>query len=344
MDRLLGHLAWFGSFWRQGELLCTQGLVFLLGHPEGDLRFTDVISSATGHPIRPGLTWRAEARQEDGGRPDLEGRDAADRAVVKVEAKLGAPFGAGQLKAYVSAFCSSGQGGALLVLVPKSRLGEAADHVCKCFGVVGSGPWRIPCDEHDDVAVACAVLSWEQVLGALSAEASGPFHDDLSQFRTMYDVLVAGQVVPPAQDADLLAWRENEASWELLANHVTRALTAPGDGVLPFGEEGVVQRYRRRYVCRLVAEGHSCYSVGTRDPFEGHRWPLWLRFRRDTADFRGIVMRLESSGLKGEAVNSDGHLWFELELPQDSERLTVAEVVDDLVKQVQGILAVAYPQ
>ena len=132
--------------------------------------------------------------------------------------------------------------------------------------------------------------------------------------------------------------------WERLAERVTRVLTAPGDGVLPFGEEGGVQRYRRRYVCRLVAEGHSCYSVGTRDPFEGHRWPLWLRFRRDTADFRGIVMRLESSGLKGEAVNSDGHLWFELELPQDSERLTFAEVVDDLVKQVKGILAVAYPQ
>lgn len=55
-------------------------------------------------------------------------------------------------------------------------------------------------------------------------------------------------------------------------------------------------------------------------------------------------MRLGSSDLKGEAVNSEGHLWFELKLPQDSERLTVAEVVDDLVKQVQRILAVAYPK
>ncbi len=342
MDRLLGHLAQFGSFWSQGELLCTQGLAFLLGHPEGDLRFTDLISSATGRPIPPGLNWGAEALQEDGRRPDLEGRDAADRAVVMVEAKLGAPFSAGQLESYVSALCSGGQGGTFLVLVPKSRLGEAAGHVCERFGVAGSGPWQIP---HDGAEVPCAVLSWEDVLEALSEGASGRFQDDLSQFRAMYDVLAADQVVvPPAQDADLLAWREKEASWERLAERVTRVLTAPGDGVLPFGEEGGVQRYRRRYVCRLVAEGHSCYSVGTRDPFEGHRWPLWLRFRRDTADFRGIVMRLESSGLKGEAVNSDGHLWFELELPQDSERLTFAEVVDDLVKQVKGILAVAYPQ
>ena len=342
MDRLLGHLAQFGSFWSQGELLCTQGLAFLLGHPEGDLRFTDLISSATGRPIPPGLNWGAEALQEDGRRPDLEGRDAADRAVVMVEAKLGAPFSAGQLESYVSALCSGGQGGTFLVLVPKSRLGEAAGHVCERFGVAGSGPWQIP---HDGAEVPCAVLSWEDVLEALSEGASGRFQDDLSQFRAMYDVLAADQVVvPPAQDADLLAWREKEASWERLAERVTRVLTAPGDGVLPFGEEGGVQRYRRRYVCRLVAGEFSCYSVGTRDPFEGHRWPLWLRFRRDTADFRGIVTRLGSSDLKGEAVNSEGHLWFELELPQDSEHPSVAEAVDDLVKQVQRILAVAYPQ
>jgi len=341
MDRLLGHLAQFGSFWSQGELLCTQGLAFLLGHPEGDLRFTDLISSATGRRIPPGLNWRAEALQEDGRRPDLEGRDAADRAVVKVEAKLGAPFSAGQLESYVSGLCSGGQGGTLLVLVPKSRLGEAAGYVCERFEVAGSGPWRI---SHDGAEVPCAVLSWEQVLGALSASAFGRFQDDLSQFRAMYRVLAPDHVVPPTQDAHLLRWREEEASWELLAKHVTRVLTAPGDGVLPFGEEGGVQRYRRRYVCRLVAGEFSCYSVGTRDPFEGHRWPLWLRFRRDTADFRGIVTRLGSSDLKGEAVNSEGHLWFELELPQDSEHPSVAEAVDDLVKQVQRILAVAYPQ
>ena len=68
MDRLLGHLAQFGSFSKQGELLCTQGLAYLLRDPEGERAFTDWISSATGHSLSPGLSWQAEAakRIEDG--------------------------------------------------------------------------------------------------------------------------------------------------------------------------------------------------------------------------------------------------------------------------------------
>ena len=95
MDRLLGHLAQFGSFWQQGELLCTQGLAYLLRDAEGERVFTGLISLATGHSLSPGLSWQAERRQEDRGRPDLEGRNAEGQAVVKIEAKLGAPFGQG---------------------------------------------------------------------------------------------------------------------------------------------------------------------------------------------------------------------------------------------------------
>src|SRR5450756_1727996 len=111
MDRLLGHLAQFGSFSQQGALLCTQGLAYLWRDTEGERVFTGLISLATGHSLSPGLSWQAERRQEDGGRPDLEGRNAEGQPVVKIEAKLGAPFGQGQLESYVSALCAGGQGG-----------------------------------------------------------------------------------------------------------------------------------------------------------------------------------------------------------------------------------------
>lgn len=95
MDRLLGHLAQFGSFSQQGELLCTQGLAYLLRNTEGERVFTGLISLATGHSLSPGLSWQAERRQEDRRRPDLEGRNAEGQPVVKIEAKLGAPSAKG---------------------------------------------------------------------------------------------------------------------------------------------------------------------------------------------------------------------------------------------------------
>jgi hypothetical protein len=335
MDRLLGHLAQFGSFWQQGELLCTQGLAYLLRDAEGERAFTDLISRATDRPLSPGLRWLAESRQEDRGRPDLEGRDAEGRPLVKIEAKLGAAFGQGQLESYVSALCAGG-GGVLLLVVPKSRLEEITDHTSALFEIAGVGPWRIT---RDAVEVACAVVSWEDVLEALSTVASERFRDDLSQFLAMYRVFNGDDWEPPTSDPELLAWRDQQASWEILVERVTRALT-PGSQVLPFGVHGGAQPYRRRYVRLLESPVSSFYSVGTRDPFQGHKTPVWLRFHKDTGHFIEITGRLERSALAANAVHSQGHLWFPLDVPLNSDRQTI---IRDLVAQALRIVAVAYP-
>lgn len=337
MDRLLGHLAQFGSFSQQGELLCTQGLAYLLRDTEGERVFTGLISLATGHSLSPGLSWQAERRQEDRGRPDLEGRNAEGQPVVKIEAKLGAPFGQGQLESYVSALCAGGQGGTLLIVVPKSRLEEITGHASAHFGIAGAGPWRII---REAVEIPCSVVTWEDLLEALSTVASERFRDDLSQFRAMYRVFNGDDMEPLTSDEQVLAWRDREAWWEILVEHATRALTAPDDHVLPFGVDGGAQPYRRRYVCRLVSQVSSCYSVGTRDPFQNHRTPIWLRFNRSTGHFVEIAGRLERSTLGAVSVRSQGDLWFPLEVPLNSDRETM---IGALVAQVQRIVAVAYP-
>ena len=335
MDRLLGHLAQFGSFSQQGELLCTQGLAYLLGDTEGEQAFTGWISSATGHSLSPGLSWQAEPRQEDRGRPDLEGRNAEGQPVVKIEAKLAALFSLEQLESYVSAICADGQGGTLLILVPKSRLVEITGYVSALFKIPGPGPWLIT---RGAVEIPCAVVTWEDLLEELSTVSSERFQDDLSQFRAMYRVFYGME--PITDDKQVLAWRDQEAWWETLVGHATRALTAPDDRVLPFGVDGGAQPYRRRYVCRLVSQVSSCYSVGTRDPFQNHCTPIWLRFHSGTGHFIEMAGRLERSALWAKAVRSQGHLWFPLEVPLNSDREAMTGA---LVAQVQRIVAVAYP-
>ena len=335
-DRLLGHLAQFGSFSQQGEFLCTQGLAYLLRDPEGERVFTNWLSSVTGNSLSSSLTWQAESYQEDGGRPDLEGMNAEGQPTVKIEAKLGAPFGEGQLESYIAALRAGGQGGALLILVPKSRLEEATEYVCARFGVTGVRPWRIPSKA---VEISCSIITWDEVLEALSTVVSARFQDDLGQFYAMYRVFINDDMEPLTKIEQVLAWREKEAWWERLVDLTTRAL-ATGEHVLPFGVDGGVHPYRRRYVCRLVAEVSSCYSIGTRDPFQNHKTPIWLRFHRDTGYFLEIASRLERSEVGVSAIRSQGHLWFPLEVPLNKNR---EKMIESLVTQVQQIVAVAYP-
>ena len=188
--------------------------------------------------------------------------------------------------------------------------------------------------------IPCAVVTWEHLLEALSAVASEQFRDDLSQFRAMYRVFSGDDMEPITGVEEILAWRDEQAKWEILVERVTRELSAPEEPVLPLGVDGGAQPYRRRYVCRRVAGEWSCYSVGTRDPFQGHKTPVWLRFHKGTGHFIEIAGRLERSALGVEAVRSQGHLWFPLEVPLNSDREAMTRA---LVAQVQRILAVAYP-
>jgi hypothetical protein len=336
MDRLLGYLAQFGSFSRQGELLCTQGLCYLLKRAEGDRAFVALISSATGNSVKPGLSWHAESRQADGGRPDLEGRNAEGHAEVKIEAKLGASFGEGQLESYISAFCASGRGGTLLIVVPRSRLDEITSHAKTHCGIESDGPWRI---KREPIEIPCAVISWEHLFEKLDAVPSDGFRDDLGQLHAMYRVFNGDDMEPLTSHEHVLAWRERETWWEIFVEHATRELTATSARILPFGVETGAQPYRRRYVCRPVPQEDSCYSVGTRDPFQNHRTPIWLRFHSGTGRFAEIVSSLERSALWTKAVLSQGHLWFPLEVPLNSSR---EAMIAELVAQVRRILAVAY--
>jgi truncated hemoglobin YjbI len=336
MDEILGYLAQFGSFARQGELLCTQGLTFLLKNRDGERALRELVSTNTGHLVATELKWRAESRQTDRGRPDIEGADPNGRAIVKIEAKLGASLGDGQLESYLAALSAGGAPGVLVVIVPRARRGEIVERIRPMLHLEGAGPWRFRSGLFE---TPMAVVSWEDVFEALVTVPCDEFRDNLNQLRAMYRVLNGDDMEPLTSDEEILQWRERAAWWETVVELVTRRLTPPGERVLPIGSEEGSNPYRRRYVCRRIAEVESCYSVGTRDPFQNHRTPIWLRFNKTTGHFKEITSRLERSALGAAVVRSEGHLWFPLDVPLNSERETM---IGALVAQVQRIMAVAY--
>jgi len=67
MRKLMTHLAQFGSLFKQGELLCTQSLSYLLEHNAAREAFATFISRSSGVNVSAALDWRAEVPQQGPG-------------------------------------------------------------------------------------------------------------------------------------------------------------------------------------------------------------------------------------------------------------------------------------
>jgi hypothetical protein len=347
MTRLLGHLAQFSAFSSQGEVLCTQGLAyFLREHSDARAALGAEISSRAGLTLPEDLQWRTEAVQDcNGGRPDLEGCRTDNVPAVKIEAKLGAPFGDGQLRSYLDALRRQLHQSVLVLLVPNRRVREAQNMIAREFSVDGKDPWRLA--EYPGVTVA--TISWEDVLTALAMCDNARLRDEVEQFAAMYAVLNDGYSAPLAGPDDLARWRTHEdetGTFTKLVDRVTRELS--GDRALnPMGKEPLAhtpddlepREYRRRYICESPdASGlGACFSIGVRDPFSGFDTPIWLRFHRDTPHFETIRARLES--FKVTNVRSGGHIWMPLDIPVG---VGEEDLLKALLSQAQAIAQVAF--
>lgn len=340
--RLMTHLAQFSVFSKQGEVLCTRGLEYLLETSEAKAAFSNFLTSLFSVSVSPDLHWRAEVKQKDGTRPDLEAYTADGKPLIKIEAKLRAQFGAGQLRSYAADLQGRAGGGLLLVLVPRDRIAEANTEVLKTF-------------ELDKANCVVAVASWDDVLDQLGSVTSDPFDGDLAQFRAMYRAL-SGDVVEPFVSNDAIReWRSREGAFIHYIERATRALTQPNTPLpmalekndqhatptMSLADQTIpAQGYLRRYVCRALNSGATpCLSVGVRDPFERYLTPIWLRFHRKTPMFRLIRERLLASELyRRTLVEENGHLWIPFDVPLNTE---VKEVVCLLVAHAESIFAVA---
>ena len=346
---LLGHLARFGAFSAQSEVLCTQGLTHLLSaHEDARMAFSAEVTSRAGVTVAEDLKWLAESKQADGARPDLEACAADGVPVVKIEAKLGAALLANQLQSYLHDLLARNSGpSALLVLVPRGRTMEAARVTAAALELQGSGPW--PCT--DDRRCGVAVISWDELFDCLARGESARCRHELEQLQAMYRVLSGDYIAPLASDEDLSTLGERETDFINLVDQATRELTG-SQRLLPLrfeslesqvsreqAEEGSEQKgYQLRYVCVSSQMPETCCSMGVRDSFAEWITPVWMRFHKNTGRFGEIRERIERSAVRW--LESGGHIWVPLFLPLSEP---AEAMVDSLVAQARDVLQVACP-
>ncbi len=332
MIKLMGHLANFASFSKQGEFLCTQSLFYLLKDADAKTVFSSFLEGVIGSSISRKLLWRTEHRQSDGCRPDIEGYHENGISVIKIEAKLDAKFGKRQLKSYMSELLIQNIPCCLIALIPQNRRKEAIDYISSQFSFQGEGPWQVQ-------NTSVAVITWEEVFQIFETVKNQEFSADLVQLCSLYRVLNGDDMEPLTTDEEVLLWREKERWWEKLIDLTTRKLTSPVEKILPMSTEKTAEPYCRRYICRNINEVESCYSVGTRDPFQNYRTPIWLRFHKRTGYFAEISEQLIQSSYGLKVVRSGKHIWYPLEVPQNASREVM---INSLVMQVKDIISVAY--
>ena len=106
-------------------------------------------------------------------------------------------------------------------------------------------------------------------------------------------------------------------------------------------EQGLAKRdpreYRFRYVCPCASNAKSCFSIGVRDSFEKPITPIWMRFHKDTGNFKRIRQRVNLRELN--SLDSGGHVWIPLDVPRG---VSGDQMVQSLVEQAEGVLTVAY--
>jgi hypothetical protein len=343
---LLGYLAKFGSFSNQSELLCTQGLTYLFQtYKEARSAMADEVDTRTGIGISDSLTWLAEAQQADEARPDLEARSADGVPVVKVEAKLGAELGTGQLQSYVADLLERNSGqSVMLVLVPKGRTAESAQVTITAFGPSESGLWQVTDTRFTGTALI-SVMSWDELFTSLRAGKGERFLLELEQLQTMYHVLIGDFIAPVTSNEEVLRWRERETDFLNVVDQVTRRLTTKHQ-LYPMGSErlketsheGVAEVYRRRYVSSFDGDVESSFSIGLRDPFAGYETPIWMRFHWNTGRFGNIRQRIEASTTL-DSLESGGHIWVPLEVPRE---VPGEQMIQDLIEQAEQVICVAY--
>jgi hypothetical protein len=339
---LLGYLARFGSFSAQSEVLCTQGLTYLLQEYE-DARsaLAAEVAARTGIVNVNPLTWHAEAVQDDQGRPDLEARTPDEVPAVKIEAKLGAELTANQLQSYQADLqCRNSGETALLVLVPQGRMAETARITAEALGLSGPGPWRVT----DGYRTGVAVISWDELFSVLWGVSTGQFRYELEQLQAMYRVLSGDFIAPLASIEELQQWRARETDFRNLVDQVTRRLTTQhrlypmgSEPIEEVSEEREASGYYRRFVCSCSDGGGSCFSIGARDSFAELVTPIWMRFHRSTGHFWQIHQRFEASALNW--LESGGHIWIPLQVPLEVPR---EQMIEALVEQAQAVERVAY--
>ena len=333
---LLGYLAKFGSFSKQSEVLCTQGLAYLLQtHEDARSAMVHEVKVRTGIELSESLKWISEKQQEDGARPDLEAM-ADDVPVVKIEAKLGAELTANQLQSYVYDLLQRNSGkGALLVLVPEGRIEEAAKVTAAAFDLAGSGPWPAT----DGHRTGMAVISWDELFDTLKTGKDGRFRYELEQLQAMYRVLSGSFIAPLASDEDLRELGERETDFINLVDQATRQLTR-NHRLLPLYKlyNDKKTQFYHRYVQLSSNNPESYYSIGVRDSFAKWTTPIWLRFHKVTGDFGSIRQRIEASDLRW--LESDGHIWIPLDIPREVPR---EQMIQALVEQAEDVVRVACP-
>ncbi len=342
--RLLSHIA---RTVPQTENLATDALAFVLSKSVTARRALVHFVSDAAVVIPPNLTFRTQARDENGTIPDIAGVDADGQERLLIEAKFWAGLTGNQPTEYLSRFAQPGDC-LLLFVVPEARrigLWQKVMGLCREKGMAAAvvntpGP-QWDCARTSDHRFI-GITSWRRLLdfigGELHKAGEREAADDLSQLSDLCDQMDQ-EAFLPLTGGDL-APQIGRRVYQYcdLVDRVTGLLRADGtvvtQGLSTRRSRGVYGQY-----CKINGFG-CCVSFDLRLWSRCGETPLWLEVL-DTAWQASPLVRGTLSPLfdaaPPKAREFEGHFYVPLH-----PRLNVdlEDVVADLAEQVRSVATV----
>lgn len=333
---LLGRLAGTGWFSRRAEVTATMSMTLLLEEELFKRSFLRALTKETGVDLHSVSSFHAESVLADGNRVDVEGVDANGRPLVMVEAKFGALLTGGQIGGYFedqSQRLGAGSAGVLVVLVPDYRVHEARLLIESLSAVGSTGVGR------GTVSVVTMtwrgiVQLWERELEESKVERllESP-HADLAQFEEL--CLAFGGMKSEGQVPS--EWERLGERFLPVIDAVTSRLSEGKRLPLVTTSAFAPSRYVESNLPGLFG-ALGIHQVLSDD----ERFPLWLRFHRDTGKEDGgiatIRARFTNSKYANRMRTDDGHVWIPMDV---DEQLDDLGLVSSLIDECRELLKIA---
>lgn len=333
---LLAHIA--PSLSLGPEDLATESLNYVLAYSRvARGAFDRHLGALLGVKLGP-LSYRTQAADPDGTRPDLVGMDEDSVPNVYVESKFWAGLTEAQPVGYLDRIRREG-GKGLVVLAPNNRLATLWPELLRRCGDAGlqvdpdagSVRYRANLQSHPPLAITSWATVLEELLAATKSDGDRRAEEDLRQFKGLCDRMETAGFVPLQSEELTGNVAQRIEDYCGLVDDLTVTLEAEGLASI----DGLRSVNTRNAYCRYV----TLKGNGAQIAFQSSWWatrcqtPLWIALKgpnwQPSATIRDAVRSLLTADPPKAFVDDVGMVLVPLFLPTARERDSVLSSILD---------------
>ena len=337
------------------ENIAVEALGHILSTSPAAVRALEDVLQTGGSEVGKIAQVRTQDSDEEGGRPDLAGRDADGTKRMLIEAKFWAGLTERQPVKYLKHLLKQDQPSVLLFVAPAKRFEPLWNELCR---LVKAADLELVPGQTEEANLRSAVVdgkcrlmltSWATLLDRMASRAStageSPTESDIQQLRGLADQMDDDAFLPLRPEELGPEFPRRLANFRKLVDDVIDCLEQEGLAE----RSGNLSNMQTEYGRHLLL---SRSGAGTWFGLDYDKWskvrdtPLWLYLHDGNGGWEGVKPlseirdNLKPLGLMSppELFEEDNKLVIPIYLPVSVEENTVRDAVVERIKEIENLV------